>query len=133
MVFCDPKWSSFLIDVTKPTPVCFLLPLSIHETIRDLLAGNPFNDASLRLLKEEAPSFVSLLLSLGKSLPPFSYEFFQLLLSVAAAPFAGIEAPSNAPTLDPFEYFPSLPQIRRRENFKADAKQVLFSFVLIFD
>jgi len=115
-----------LHEISKSTPVCALLPFSCIKKFKKFAIRKKIEISDLVTFCHEAPLLANLQKALGTE--PFPDSFFPLLNSLIAkaeAPF--LEAGPKSENPDPelaTNFFPALPEVRRRGRFVADGKKV---------
>lgn len=122
------------MELSKPSPVCTLLPKSAVKALQCLCEGDLFqeNPRNLETLILEAPIVFSLLKGFD-SIPAFAVPLFQLLIQIVEETFSGEEArryPSQGDSI--LNYYPSLPKLTERGHFKMDGKKTCDSTVTFF-
>jgi hypothetical protein len=132
VVSCPKAWSSFFLALASNTPVCGLVhpsdkAINLIESI--CTVGDFQKDISMmHTLQEEIPLLFKLFSDI-EVVPPPLFSILRTMLKIAYQPFLNITAPDsnleNHYNTDDnkdisLSYFPSLPIIRQRGNYKND-------------
>lgn len=126
-------YKSFIIEIIKPSAVCGILhPSPELDELQNRLEHTPseevlFHPELMRLLSMQCPVFCKLVASIG-CFPLYLLSIFQKMVQVAKAPFQ-TAPPKSGQTLNEdssdLSFFPLLPLIRDRGNYKADGERKL--------
>jgi len=129
-VYCSPRWGPFLRELSKPSPICALLPFPLVPLIEQIVEGKDIcSDAQVwDQLVSYSPVLSESLKGLEK-LPHEAVRFFRLLCHLVRESFRDpeqIRPPPPPLSASPLEYFPSLPLQSSRGKFPMDGFKVGF-------
>ena len=129
IVSCPKTWSSLFLALASNTPICGLLHPSDRaiNLIESICTVSDFQKdiSMMHILQEEVPLLFKLFSDID-GIPPPLFSILRTMLKIAYQPFlapdSNLENYCNADDNEDISlsYFPSLPIIRQRGNYRND-------------